>query len=183
MYQIGDIAKQLGLPESTVRTWRDQFEMFVPGTGQGRSRRFSEEELEIFLEITHYKQQRLTVPEITDRLANRHAIEMTQDGAPAEPSSANLPQIIMQMATHMAQLQRRIDELEQTQQQGFAEITDSLTTTREEILAQLREQSASQEKVIQQRDQEVLQQLQQWRDETMEEREHSRKPWWPFGKR
>ena len=45
---IAQIAKQLGLPESTVRYYRDRFSEYIPTTGEGRGRRYRGEAVEVF---------------------------------------------------------------------------------------------------------------------------------------
>lgn len=181
MYQISDIAKHLQLPESTVRTWRDQFSLFVPGTGEGRARRFSEEEFQLFLEIAHHKQQRLTVPEITDRLTKRHALTMPDESHPEESLAQNLPQIIYRMAEHIATLQTRLDQMEAAQREGLSQVSDELASTRETLLQEIQKRDSQHEQVIKERDDKVLQQLEAWREETRTARVE-RKGWWPFSR-
>ena len=43
LWTIRKIADELGIPESTVRYYRDQFERQVPAVGRGRRRRYPEE--------------------------------------------------------------------------------------------------------------------------------------------
>ena len=45
---IAQIAKQLDLPESTVRYYRDRFSEYIPTTGEGRGRRYKGEAVEVF---------------------------------------------------------------------------------------------------------------------------------------
>lgn len=181
MYQISDIAKQLQLPESTVRTWRDQFSLFVPGTGEGRARRFSEDEFQLFLEIAHHKQQRFTVAEITDRLTKRHAITVPDDSHLEESPAQNLPQIIYRMAEHITSLQTRLDQLEAAQREGLSQVSDELASTRETLLHEIQERDSRHEQIMKERDDKVLQQLEAWREETRTARVE-RKGWWPFSR-
>ena len=44
---IADIARQLGLAESTVRYYRDRFAEYIPAVGEGRARRYRPEALDV----------------------------------------------------------------------------------------------------------------------------------------
>lgn len=43
LWTIRKIADELGIPESTVRNYRDQFEQYVPAIGRARRRRYADE--------------------------------------------------------------------------------------------------------------------------------------------
>ena len=45
---IKEIARQLDLPESNIRYYRDRFEDFLPYVGEGRKRRYKPEALDVF---------------------------------------------------------------------------------------------------------------------------------------
>lgn len=181
MYQLGDIAKKLNLPESTVRTWRDQFAVFVPGEGEGRARRYSEEELTVFLEIAHLKNQRFTVPEITKKLTNHHAITVMDD-LPETTEQPDLAQLILRMAQEISTMREHIKNLEQHQEQRFDTLTREIADTREGIKEQLRDQADVQRQHEEERDQRVLDQLSQWRNERAAE-QPGKKRWWPFDRK
>ncbi|MBP2799567.1 helix-turn-helix domain-containing protein, partial [Escherichia coli] len=44
---IAEIAKQLEIPESTVRFYRDRFEPFIPFVGEGRKKRYLPDAAEV----------------------------------------------------------------------------------------------------------------------------------------
>jgi DNA-binding transcriptional MerR regulator len=46
-YSIREIARELNLPESTIRYYRDAFEAYLPSFGAGRRRRYPPEAVEI----------------------------------------------------------------------------------------------------------------------------------------
>jgi DNA-binding transcriptional MerR regulator len=48
LYSIRDIARELGLPESTVRYYRDAFSAYLPSVGSGRRRRYPAEAVPLF---------------------------------------------------------------------------------------------------------------------------------------
>lgn len=43
VYGLCELARELGLPESTTRYYRDVFATHVPSVGRGRKRRYPEE--------------------------------------------------------------------------------------------------------------------------------------------
>src|SRR5947208_8285610 len=46
-YTLREIARELNLPESTIRYYRDAFEAYIPAVGMGRRRRYPAEALDI----------------------------------------------------------------------------------------------------------------------------------------
>lgn len=62
------IAEKVGIPESTIRYYRDRHKDFVPYIGKGRRRRYTEESLEILLRICGYAEENLNAIDIDERL-------------------------------------------------------------------------------------------------------------------
>ncbi|MEW5947658.1 MAG: MerR family transcriptional regulator [bacterium] len=72
------IALLIGVPESTVRKYRDLFSAHVPGVGTGRQRLYTKEALEVFEKIRTLREtQRRSWDEIKERL-----------GVPPPPAAA-----------------------------------------------------------------------------------------------
>lgn len=69
MQTLREVSARLGLPESTLRLYRDEFEEYVPCTGQGRRRRYTEEGLETLRRIVEWKREGWTAGRIRDALA------------------------------------------------------------------------------------------------------------------
>ncbi|WP_081904367.1 MerR family transcriptional regulator [Brevibacillus thermoruber] len=55
---IAEIAKQLDIPESTARFYRDRFEAFVPSVGEGRKKRYLPEAAEVLRFMRKLQTQR-----------------------------------------------------------------------------------------------------------------------------
>jgi len=67
-YSVKQMAEVAGIPESTIRYYRDRHKDFIPYTGKGRRRRYTEESLEILLRICGYADDNLNAIEIDERL-------------------------------------------------------------------------------------------------------------------
>lgn len=71
---VADIAKELNIPQSTARFYRDRYEGFIPCVGEGRNRRYEREAVEAFGIIADgykFKQPSTT---IENRLQERFGI-------------------------------------------------------------------------------------------------------------
>lgn len=62
------IASELEVPESTVRIYRDEFEEFLPASGEGRRRRYEEETAQRLKQVVQWKRKGWTAPQIRDEL-------------------------------------------------------------------------------------------------------------------
>lgn len=66
---ISDIAKRLGLPESTVRYYRDRFPEYVPSVGDGRRRRYRPEAVDVLRFIADGLRNDRTATDIAEALS------------------------------------------------------------------------------------------------------------------
>jgi len=82
-YTLNEIAGMLEAPESTVRLYRDEFEEYLPVSGQGRRRRYSRESLVLFRQIIARKQEGWTASAIREELGR-----LTQPGPRARRRTA-----------------------------------------------------------------------------------------------
>ncbi|MGI6169867.1 MAG: MerR family transcriptional regulator [Christensenellales bacterium] len=48
---IADMSRELNIPESTLRSWRDRFQGFIPTTGTGRKKRYKPEAVDVLRSI------------------------------------------------------------------------------------------------------------------------------------
>lgn len=89
LYTIKDLARELGVGESTVRFWRDRFSEFIPSVGQGKQRRYRAEALEALRFIQQESNRSRTAEQIKDGLSRQHPLNVE----PEEPQrSAAAPQ-------------------------------------------------------------------------------------------
>src|SRR5688572_16771990 len=67
-YTIREIARELNLPESTIRYYRDAFALYLPTWGMGRRRRYPPEALELLRLIADGYAQSQTREQIEARV-------------------------------------------------------------------------------------------------------------------
>lgn len=65
---IKDISRELEVPESNLRYYRDRFEDFLPSVGQGRKRRYKQKALDVFRFIVQGYQNDKTSDQIAAEL-------------------------------------------------------------------------------------------------------------------
>ncbi len=80
---LKEIAQQLGVPESSLRKYREIFSGFIPSVGSGRSRRYRTDAIEILNEIRQQREEmHMPWDAITDYLAKKYPMDATPaDGA------------------------------------------------------------------------------------------------------
>lgn len=89
---IKEIARQLDLPESNIRYYRDRFEDFLPFVGQGRKRRYKPAALQVFSFIVEGLNQNLTSEEIGRRLAREYprGVVLEQEAEVSDPAAGSV---------------------------------------------------------------------------------------------
>lgn len=80
-YTVKEIGALLDMPESTVRYFRDRFIDFIPYEGKGRSRKYTQESIEVIRAIVEYNNAKMNAEEIESRLSARftRVIDITQE--------------------------------------------------------------------------------------------------------
>ena len=66
-----EIARQCEIPESTLRVYRDEFEVFLPAVGEGKRRRYPDESLERLRLIARWKKEGRASAQIREELSRR----------------------------------------------------------------------------------------------------------------
>ena len=132
---IAQIAKQLDLPESTVRYYRDRFSEYIPTTGEGRGRRYKGEAVEVFRFIADKLRAGMPADILEVELRSRFAREVTA-GPQSDHSSSTaamvpaaafmevlaridgalgtlgeLPRLVEEQSRDIERLRRRLDDL------------------------------------------------------------------------
>jgi DNA-binding transcriptional MerR regulator len=159
---IAAIAKQLNIPESTIRFYRDRFSSFIPVVGTGRNKRYRPEAVEVLQYIAEAYKRNEPQWQIEESLGRMVAINIEATDETAMIAAATQQQhsqdlteqfktVLGQMATAMEvmsiqkqeiyQLQQHVANIEekQLQQQEFndwAKNRDEQTTS---LLMELRE--------------------------------------------
>jgi len=66
LHQIAIALKQ---PESTIRSWRDRYDQFMPTVGDGRKKRFRRQAVDVFATIAELAAEGYKTDEIAERLS------------------------------------------------------------------------------------------------------------------
>lgn len=85
-----EIAKRLTIPESTIRYYRDRFPAYVPMTGEGRSRRFRPEAIDVLRFIADQLRSGVPASNVESELSQRFPITVVPQ---QENATAQLPQV------------------------------------------------------------------------------------------
>ncbi|GAB4455104.1 MAG: hypothetical protein OHK0029_10640 [Armatimonadaceae bacterium] len=104
MKNLKEIAQDAGVPESTLRLYRDEFEELVPASGSGRRRRYEAEGEALLRQIVEWKRAGWTSVRIRDELKKtrqpRHRARQR-----------NLEERLDELSTQIAALHRETVEL------------------------------------------------------------------------
>jgi DNA-binding transcriptional MerR regulator len=73
---IAEIARRLNIPESTVRYYRDRFAAYIPDIGEGRSRRYKSETIEVIRFISDSMKAGIPVEDIESMLQARFSVNV-----------------------------------------------------------------------------------------------------------
>lgn len=160
---IAEIARQLGLPESTVRYYRDRFEAFVPSVGEGRTRRYRPEAVEVLRFVADAMRAGVPAEEVEAALRERFAlnVEPQQHGAVTQQQSAAIMRELVADAV--------ADVVAEAVRRETAVLREELERLRQELAA-AREREAE-------RDARLVAEMRK----LLEERRR-RRWWWPFGR-
>lgn len=164
---IAEIARQLGLPESTVRYYRDRFEAFVPSVGGGRTRRYRPEAVEVLRFIADSMRSGVPAEEVEEALRLRFAVtvEPQQHGAVTQQQSAAIMRELVADAI--------ADVVKEAVQRETEALREELRRIREELAAAREEQA---------RNEEARADLLVSRMRELLEERRRRRWWWPFGR-
>jgi DNA-binding transcriptional MerR regulator len=86
LFTLRDLARELHLPESTVRFYRNSFAAFLPAVGDGRRRRYSPEALGLLRFVAESFAQNRRREDIVAVLSEMTGIESAEVAPPAPPA-------------------------------------------------------------------------------------------------
>ena len=97
LLSIKDISQEIGIPQSTLRYYRDLFMDYLPSSGEGKKKRFYPEAVEVFQAIAKGMHQNKNADDIARDLNRRFArfIEVdseSQDGSATASQEGELAQ-------------------------------------------------------------------------------------------
>ena len=131
IYTMTEIAEIIGIPPSTARYYRDKFSAYIPSEGEGKSKRYYPEALEIIKFIAEsYKENRTTM-EIERALASQFGafIDSQQLATVKTQQPDEMQERFLSALERIADSQERISKLEQENkflQQQLDELKEQL---------------------------------------------------------
>lgn len=168
---IAEIAKQLDIPESTVRFYRDRFEMFVPSVGEGRKKRYLPEAAEVLRFIADSFKRNATAMEIDEALSRVFPRNIDFHDETAVTTAAAQQQSIFpseQLTILIAHLTTSMQTMAD-QKQEIAELRKQISDLQNEQVHQI-ERSR--------RLDEAMTSILELRKEIAKIREQEKLPWW-----
>jgi len=81
LLSVAEIARRLGVPESTVHYWKNRFAQHLPSSGTGRQKRFRAEAVEVFRTIAEMFSLGHSAQDVMDTLGKRFPLTASVDGA------------------------------------------------------------------------------------------------------
>lgn len=155
---IAEIAKQLNIPESTARFYRDRFENYIPSVGEGRKKRYKPETIEVLRFIAEGFKHNLPSTEIEDGLARMVArnIEVEKEPAATQAIVQQEPQIdalqlqtvlknmsatleiIADQKAELTELRKHIADVEKTQREQREYIDTTLIEREKRLMESIR---------------------------------------------
>jgi DNA-binding transcriptional MerR regulator len=80
LLSVAEIARRLGVPESTVHYWKNRFAQHLPSQGSGRQKRFRPEAVDVFRVIAEMFSLGHSTQDVMETLSKRFAFTASMDG-------------------------------------------------------------------------------------------------------
>ena len=129
------IAVSAGMPESTVRVYRDEFEEFLPTTGEGRRRRYEAESAERLRRICEWKRQGHTSSEIRRELERAVTPQERTRRRTGENRLEELITFVRSQASEIALLRAEVGSLRQEMRSLITTLQRDAPPSMEEVTA------------------------------------------------
>jgi DNA-binding transcriptional MerR regulator len=112
LFTIQQIGKELGVPESTLRYWRDRHEEYIPTQGTGRQRRYPIEAVAVFRRIAELAAEELTAEQVAERLRLEFTREITiaEDNSSNAAATVNVIEALRQIAVAQQEIVKIVTE-------------------------------------------------------------------------
>lgn len=167
---MAEIARQLKIPESTCRYYRDRFIDYIPSVGEGRNRRYKPEAAEVLRIVAESMNRNLTATEIEEALSLKFARFVDVELEPQLTTATTQQQ-------HNADLFLALIAGQQQAIESIAATLEQLAQQKEDTEA-LRQEVSALRQELEARDQRLVKQL---RESIATQPAKERRRWWPFG--
>ena len=79
LLSLAQIARELDIPSSTLRYYRDRYANYIPMEGEGRRRRYRPEAIEVFRAVADCMERNMNATETQDRLSRMFPLTIEVD--------------------------------------------------------------------------------------------------------
>lgn len=185
---IAELAKTVQIPESTVRRWLERFDMFFSYDQPGRGRRY---ELglasRVLVRIQYLVQDEgFSLDETEIRLGEEFSRTVNSDEMPIASVEETLPwvrrdelkEFLKDVMTPVYEQNKAIIE----QNQQIIEQNKALIEQQQQQKTRGVHLSDEDRKQLAERDDRIVNSLNEWREERLNEQQEKR-PWWRFGRK
>jgi DNA-binding transcriptional MerR regulator len=93
-----ELAESATIPESTLRVYRDEFEDYLPASGEGRKRRYGTEAAKTLQRIVALKQEGKSRESIRAELSKTHEAQTPQTRVKVRTQETQNDAILLQLA-------------------------------------------------------------------------------------
>ncbi|HEY8394946.1 MAG TPA: MerR family transcriptional regulator [Thermaerobacter sp.] len=165
---LAEIARRLGLPESTVRYYRNRFRAYVPSVGEGKTRRYRPEALDVLRFVADAIRAGVPAEDIEAALRERFAlnVEPQRQATTQQPQGAAILRELV--ADAVADVVREaVAQRTAALEEELRRLREELAATREELVQQAEREQAREDRLVARM------------RELLEERRR-RRWWWPF---
>ena len=200
---LHQISKTLGIPESSLRYYRGKFPEYIPSSGEGKTRRYHPEAVEVFSYIAQEIKKGKTTSDISEDISRRFTrfidirkttseesttksqnIEKTQvDSALQVLAIVNFMEIIATSLEKLSSSQTMIEKMmenEGAMREEISELREQLNERNNQmrdLIEKYEKENSEREERLLARDKAIDDFISTWRSAAGQEK---KKPWWKF---
>jgi DNA-binding transcriptional MerR regulator len=177
---MAEVAKELDIPESTARYYRDSFIDFIPSVGEGRKKRYRPETVEVLRFIAEGFKGKLTAMEIETGLSQVFPRNLDMEQPVATTTAVVQQQSENEVKQYALQLQMALEQMGKTMQ-VIANQKEEISELRKHLADVEKKQQEQQEYIqtkLEERDRkliESLREIQEVKKEIVSTREEKKK--------
>jgi DNA-binding transcriptional MerR regulator len=158
---IAEVAKELNIPESTARYYRDNFIDYIPSVGEGRKKRYRSETVEVLRFIAEGFKRKLTAIEIENGLSQMFPRNFDIEQPTATTAAVVQQQSENEVKQYALQLQMALEQMGKTMQ-VIADQKEEITELRKHVADVEKKQQKQEDYInnkLEERDQKLIQSL------------------------
>jgi DNA-binding transcriptional MerR regulator len=158
---IAEVAKELNIPESTARYYRDNFIDYIPSVGEGRKKRYRSETVEVLRFIAEGFKRKLTAIEIENGLSQMFPRNFDIEQPTATTAAVVQQQSKNEVNQYALQLQMALEQMGKTMQ-VIADQKEEITELRKHVADVEKKQQKQEDYInnkLEERDQKLIQSL------------------------